>query len=325
MNCPNGHGTMAETKKGFACQTCFYTFVSVDKPKSASGGETRNAAINEANRLIKGELIKARLSDEKLAPWQQPWIVIPKQNYVSGHQYKGMNRFLVPSTCEFYVTEKKAVELGGTKKEEARPFHVWCFIPPKKLTEAEKAKLTIAEIEKAEKRKFPVLVIHEVYQYTDWNLAPKKVKEDKENKRVVSIDEFFSKAEKKVRFVESGNTCVYHMAEDVIYTPGINRFDSAEDYYRSKLHELIHATGSKSRLDRYNKPKDEKKRADEYGYEELVAEIGANYLARFFGLSIPQNSISYLDNWLKAIEGDSYMLMSAAQQAEKAVDWLLAD
>lgn len=330
MNCPNGCGPMAETKKGFACQKCYYSFIGntakvVKSESVTTGGEVKNKAVNEVNRIIKAELIKARLSEDYLAPWQQPWIVIQKQNYVSGRQYSGINRPLLDDFCEFYITKKKAEGMGCVLAEGAYPRRIVEWLPPKHLTDEQRATLSAAEVAEAERRKWPLSIMRDVYRYIDYGLPAKKVAGDKRHERFGSLDNFLTKLGQKIKFMESGNKCTYCQGSDIIYTPTLERFATTAEYYLAKLHESIHATAHPSRLDRYNKPKDQKSKDEEYGKEELVAEIGAAYLGRLFGLEIQKNSISYLDHWLKAIEGDSYLLLSAGQQAEKAITWLLAD
>jgi antirestriction protein ArdC len=59
--------------------------------------------------------------------------------------------------------------------------------------------------------------------------------------------------------------------------PPMAAFNSANGYHSTLLHESVHATGHKSRLDR-----DFSKRfGDEsYAFEELVAELGSAMLMR---------------------------------------------
>jgi len=39
--------------------------------------------------------------------------------------------------------------------------------------------------------------------------------------------------------------------------------------------------------------------------------------------AIFENSIAYLQSWIKVLKGDSSLIPSAAQQAQKAVDYIL--
>jgi antirestriction protein ArdC len=59
---------------------------------------------------------------------------------------------------------------------------------------------------------------------------------------------------------------------------------------------------------------------------ELVAEIGACYLARELGVPASENlgnHVAYLANWLKAMKSDPRFIFVASAQASKAADFLL--
>lgn len=60
--------------------------------------------------------------------------------------------------------------------------------------------------------------------------------------------------------------------------------------------------------------------------EELVAEIGASLLGAH--LRLPPHHIhdhaSYIGHWMKLLAGDKRAFLTAAAQAQLAVDWLLA-
>ena len=104
--------------------------------------------------------------------------------------------------------------------------------------------------------------------------------------------------------------------------PGI--FIRPADYYATLFHELTHSTGHKSRLGRL-----EGKRVNfgsgEYSREELVAEMGAAFLCGSAGLSerTVDNSAAYLQGWLKALDNDRSLIITAAAQAQKAADYIL--
>ncbi len=62
-----------------------------------------------------------------------------------------------------------------------------------------------------------------------------------------------------------------------------------------------------------------------YAMEELVAEMGSAYLCRFAGI-LPneiENTVAYLDNWLGVFKKDKRFLITAAGQAQRAVDMIL--
>ncbi len=87
-------------------------------------------------------------------------------------------------------------------------------------------------------------------------------------------------------------------------------------------HEAVHATGAAHRVGR-----DMSKRFSTHALaaEELVAEIGASILGAH--LSLPPGHLSdhasYVGHWMKLLKDDKRAFLSAAAQAQTAVDWLL--
>lgn len=83
------------------------------------------------------------------------------------------------------------------------------------------------------------------------------------------------------RIVEGGTRAYYRQSEDKIGLPERFRFQTAESFYTTALHELTHWTGHESRLDRTWG----KRFGDQaYAFEELVAEMGSAFLTAKLGL-----------------------------------------
>lgn len=105
--------------------------------------------------------------------------------------------------------------------------------------------------------------------------------------------------------------------------PPVAAFDTVEDYAATLNHESVHATGAAHRVGR-----DMSKRFSGHALaaEELVAEIGASILGAH--LSLPPQHIhdhaSYIGHWMKLLKDDKRAFLTAAAQAQTAVDWLLS-
>lgn len=113
----------------------------------------------------------------------------------------------------------------------------------------------------------------------------------------------------------------YNHETDTITMPPFQAFLSADAYYVTLFHELIHWTGHATRLarrDNASRYGDEK-----YALEELIAELGAAFLAHHFGLNVLTQSASYLASWLRALKVDPIYLVKCATDASKAVALLL--
>ena len=61
----------------------------------------------------------------------------------------------------------------------------------------------------------------------------------------------------------------------MIRNPSPSTFRSREDYHHSLYHEMIHASGHSSRLDREGVIQEARFGSERYSKEELVAELGA--------------------------------------------------
>jgi antirestriction protein ArdC len=117
----------------------------------------------------------------------------------------------------------------------------------------------------------------------------------------------------------------YQPAVDRITLPELGQFADAPAYCGTALHELIHSTGHKSRLDRFAKNGAPQHFGSErYAAEELVAEIGASMLASMRGIPVSfDQSAAYVASWLQALRDDRGLIVVAAQRAQKAVDRIL--
>ncbi len=125
-----------------------------------------------------------------------------------------------------------------------------------------------------------------------------------------------------VTIQHGGNSAYYSPAKDLVQMPPFEAFKDRESYYATILHELIHATSHKTRLDRsFNA-----KRFGDNGYarEELVAELGAAFLSADLGITpeVREDHAAYLAHWLKALKEDSRAIFSAAAHAQRAADFL---
>jgi antirestriction protein ArdC len=118
----------------------------------------------------------------------------------------------------------------------------------------------------------------------------------------------------------------YRVVHDSVHMPKQQYFDSAEEYYSTMFHELIHSTGHDSRLGRemYNVKGDH-----EYSKEELIAEFGAAFTCALTGIEnkVINNSASYIQGWLSKLtnKDNSRWLVCAAGAAQRAVDSIIGD
>lgn len=132
------------------------------------------------------------------------------------------------------------------------------------------------------------------------------------------------------KFLAESGASIAHKAQDrAYYTPGTNnivlpkreQFDTANGYYATALHELVHWTGNDNRLNRAQR---NQFGTPDYAREELCAEMGSAMLMAHFGREAEPSveHATYLKGWLQAIKDDPTVIYKAAQAAQKAVAFL---
>jgi antirestriction protein ArdC len=117
--------------------------------------------------------------------------------------------------------------------------------------------------------------------------------------------------------------CYYQPSNDTIVMMPLETFSTAEGYYATLFHEMIHSTGHPDRLDRLGVPGDRKA----YAEEELTAEIGSQFLCERVGINntdLGDNATAYIQNWLKVLKNNPTMVVHAASRAQKAADLIVA-
>jgi antirestriction protein ArdC len=143
--------------------------------------------------------------------------------------------------------------------------------------------------------------------------------------RVARADQFVAASQAIVR--HGGDRAFYAHATDHIQMPdeglftGTETMTRSEGYYATLVHELVHWTGAKHRLDR----KMGKRFGDDaYAAEELVAEIGAAFLCAELQITqdVRPDHAQYLANWLKLLKDDSRAIFTAAARASEAAAYL---
>lgn len=269
------------------------------------------------NQLEKGAL-----------PWRKPWKVaivegqeytIP-HNYATKRPYTGVNAFLLALTLHqapMFLTFKQVQEMGGMVKKGAVSIPIVFWKPIKVKTKGG----VNSEEEKL------VLRYYRVFNIEDTTL-PIEIKEPVMPEESVLIDacqQVIDKMPNRPRLVNKDLARCYYMPFlDVVNMAPAQNFKKAEDYYSVLFHELVHATGHRSRL---NRPEIEiiaSFGSQTYSKEELTAELGAAYLCGVTGISAMTigNSSAYINGWLNKLRGDKRFFFEAAQKAQKAANFI---
>jgi antirestriction protein ArdC len=119
---------------------------------------------------------------------------------------------------------------------------------------------------------------------------------------------------------ERGQQAFYRPATDEIWLPERQLFADSSNFYATGLHELVHWSGAKNRL---NREKGGKFGSEGYAFEELIAELGSAFLMADLGVTGDVQHESYIASWLKALKGDKRYIFKAASAASKAHRYLM--
>lgn len=121
-----------------------------------------------------------------------------------------------------------------------------------------------------------------------------------------------------------GDQAFYTPGTDQVTVPDTNQFYSDYECNSTILHELGHATGHPSRL---NRDQSGMFGTASYAKEELVAEITSGMMGLYLPMEVSEehinNHVAYLQNWATAIKKDPNVIAEACANAMKASDYML--
>jgi antirestriction protein ArdC len=255
-----------------------------------------------------------------VAPWRKPWRTEPPANLVSKKEYRGINIFLLASLgygSRYWITYRQAQTLGGSVRKGQHGSKVVFW----KIDEYRKENKDTGE---TENRKSILL-----RSYTVFNLEQCegiKSPEPVQVIRPIEQCEHIVHSMPNPPVFEQDSRAFYRPSTDTVGMPSRLAFESVEKYYSTLFHELTHSTGHPSRIGREGSMEHNPFGSEDYSKEELVAEMGAAMLCGVGGIESQtlENSASYLQSWITRLKSDSRLIVSAASQAQKAADYILA-
>lgn len=291
----------------------------------ARASQNRASLYDEVTDTIIAELEAGRF------PWVQPWgsasvkapLTMPK-NAATGRQYSGINVLILwgaviqhgfPS--QGWLTFRQALSLGGNvRKGEHGTTVVYAdrFTPEDEKRRARETGEDAAAI--------PFLKRFTVFNAAQCDGLPEGV-------ATVAPPPPRGLIEPQVEaliqatgidFRIGGDRAFYAPTSDYVQVPPPQAYFEPINWHRTALHELGHATGHPSRLNRdFSGSFGSKK----YAFEELIAEINAAFCCASLGITPTVRHADYLGSWLEVLREDNRAIVRAASQASKAADWLL--
>jgi len=118
-----------------------------------------------------------------------------------------------------------------------------------------------------------------------------------------------------------GAHAFYSPTYDFVQVPRPDDYPEPVNWHRTAFHELGHWTGHVSRLGR---DQSGSFGSQNYGREELVAEMAGAFVCAALGIVPTVRHADYLGSWLQIMREDNRAILRAASAASKAADFLLA-
>ena len=244
-------------------------------------------------------------------PWRRPWISGQAVSWKSQKPYRGINQFMLDPGE--YATFNQIAEAGGKVVKGSKGSIVVFW------------KMQEHENDEGEMESCPLLRYYKVFNVkTQTEGIELKQKEMtfthdplESGEKIISLY-----ADKPSISFNPGKAC-YIPHADRVSVPSKEDFPRIEEYYSTLFHELAHSTGHQSRLNRSGITGKVAFGSENYGKEELIAEMSAAMLCGIARIdNTIENSASYLAGWARAIKGDSRLIVMAAAAAQKAADYI---
>ena len=264
------------------------------------------------------------LLERGTAPWQMPWTQggLPR-NLLTNRQYRGINLWLLLSIGyeqNLFLTWEQLKSIGGSVKRGEKGQIVVFYKSVKK----EEVDPNTEEKE----RSIPLLRYFKVFNVSQCTGIPEHLLPNIEQQHVAPIEacEVIVKEMPNCPGIKhEKQQAFYDINKDYVNMPKRRSFRSAEMYYSTLFHELVHATGHPSRLNRKTITEMAEFGSELYSQEELVAEIGTCYLNSHVGILNTQeaNSAAYIQGWLEKLKNDKRFVVQASSYAQRATDYIL--
>ena len=257
------------------------------------------------------------------APWRKPWRTEPPANLISGKEYRGINIFLLAFQgygSRYWLTYRQALALGGNVKKGQRGTSVVFW----KIGEYRKENNETGETEDRKSLLLRYYTVFNVEQCTGIE-APAKPVESTTFHPIEHCEQVVANMPNPPALSHNEGRAFYRPSTDSVSIPRPTLFNDPAEYYSTLFHELGHATGHASRLDRPGITESHFFGDRDYSKEELVAEMASAFLCGHCGIerTTLDNSAAYIGGWLKKLRDDKRLVVTAAAQGQKAADYVL--
>ena len=281
------------------------------------------------------ELVKMYINslEEGIIPWEKMWQTNIPENGITGKKYRGINNLILSYValqrgykdnrwCTYLQISKNkwklkdakgqgvCIEYAGMKNKKNNK--VYTFEEYKKIINEFPEKESEFSIRR--------------YNYTVFNAdLIEGIEKNNDNVDKIISNDYISNIIKNidVKYQEKGDEAYYNLIADEVVIPPSNTFKNTYAYYSTQLHEIAHATGHNTRL---NRDMSGEFKSEAYAKEELRAEISSSFLMQKLGLEYDErhltNHKAYVQGWLEIIKDKPQELFLAISDANKIVSYI---
>jgi antirestriction protein ArdC len=252
--------------------------------------------------------------EQGVVPWRKPWRSLGGPRNLNGRPYRGINVFLL-ELAGFgdprWGTFNAVKAAGGSVRKGEKGTRIILWKPVRRR----------GEDENGEQQNGSYLLLKEYTVFNAEQCDGLPELDTVEHEQVASADEVVLGYIDGPTLNYGGDRAYYSPTLDQVTVPHLGQFESADAYYQTLYHELVHSTGHESRLKRTEWTAFG---SETYSREELVAELGAAMLCGVAGIQ-PQyeQSAAYIASWKSKLEDDPKLIVQAAAAAQKAADRIL--
>ena len=294
-------------------------------------GERRDFRQEVTDKLIE-------MLERGTAPWQKPWdpekahLEMPL-NPTTEQPYRGGNalHLLAQGAARGYedprwLTYKQAQANGWQvrKGEKGTSIEYWQFPSRDKDRGGKEGSEGVDGPDGKQNGTAPLHRIYTVFNARQIDGIPEwQAKVRPEWEVVKSAENILAGSDVRILH-DQQNRAYYSRTTDEIHLPSKTAFPNPAAYYGTALHELGHATGHVTRLNRDTLNKSDGFGGVEYAKEELRAELTSLFLAAERGIPHdPEQHASYVGSWIEVLKKDKNEIFRAAKDASKATQYLL--
>jgi antirestriction protein ArdC len=297
--------------------------------KRRRGGPPRDIYAEVTSRVLTA-------LEQGVVPWRRPWRIerhaydnrYTHFNLASKKPYRGVNTLLLDLTAAtagyrspYWLTFRQALTLGGAVRsgEQSTMIVFW-----KQLV------IATEDDGEAKPRRIPLLRHYNVFNIEQCDSLADRIPPPPERAPFEPIEVarlLLAGMPDPPCVVHGGSRAYYRPASDTVGLPEPECFHTREAYYATSFHEHIHATGHPRRLARKEITEIVEFAGPGYSREELVAEMGAAFLCASAHIDAPAlqtNTAAYIASWMSKLSEDPRLLITAAGQAQRASDFILA-